>query len=147
MKLRKAALELYARAGLKCMHNMYHVKVCSEALEALSLNDSPPHIPFLAQPTWSQADWDYVERRYPMMEGMLNTLAGKVFIPIKMTRSDAICGFCILGAEDNMLWRLAVDKDEDTIPFMVAVSKMFPSRTECVPLWLEKESEVCRVHP
>ena len=54
-----------------------------------------------------------------------------------MTCYDEIRGFCVLGMEDNVLRRLAVDRNEDIIPFLVAVSKMLTVRTEFVHLWVE----------
>lgn len=134
---KEVAIELYVRAGLLFIQNMYHVKINLEKLESLSTNNLAC-TPFIAQPTWLQTDWDHVEQKYPMIDGMLKALAGYAYVPIKMTRSDEICGFCILGTEDNMLWRLAVDRNEDATPFMVAVSRMFTTRTEYIPLWLEK---------
>lgn len=136
-KFKEAALGLYLGAGFKVMHEAYSLAMDSEKLKSVS-TESSQHDSVMVQPTFSKSDWDYVEQRYPMIDGAIEVFAGDAYIPIKLTRSDEICGFCILGTEDNILWRIAVDRGEDFIPFVVAVSKMFIVQTELVHLWVEK---------
>ena len=105
---KKAALGLYIRAGLVFVQNLYHVKIDLDKVESLS-TDSLQGDSITVQSTLLKSDWDHVERRYPMIEGTLETFASDGYVPVKMTRSNEICGFSILGTEDNMLWRFAVE--------------------------------------
>lgn len=136
-KFREAALRLYLSAGFKIMHESYSLTIASEQLKSFSTK-TPQYNSIMVQPTFSKSDWDYVEQKYSMIDGATESLASDAYIPIKLTRSNEICGFCMLGTEDNILRRIAVDRDEDFIPFVIAVSKMFIVQTELVHLWVEK---------
>lgn len=136
-KFREAALGLYLSVGFKSINDGYSLAICFEKLKSLS-TDSSQCDSIMVQPTLLKSDWEIAEQKYPMIEGATEAFANDAYVPIKMTSSNEICGFCILGTEDNIVWRLAVDRNEDVIPFLVAVSKMLTVKTEIVALWIEK---------
>lgn len=73
-KVKEGFLDLLLNAGFKYANDSFSLKVNREQLESLSTNNLQSDS-FTVQPTFSKSDWELVEKKYPMVAGIIEAFA------------------------------------------------------------------------